>query len=61
MSVDLPYDVWLQIGEFLTPAQRRSLLSVNRAFLDLALNGHYRELVLYNLDERQHHILERLQ
>ncbi|KAF8656955.1 hypothetical protein AX16_002310 [Volvariella volvacea WC 439] len=49
--MNLPYDIWVHIAQYLSPVQLRDLYSVNQAFYDLAMNERYREVNLHYLTD----------
>jgi hypothetical protein len=58
--MDLPYEIWLQIVEFLPSDFVRTLLTVNSSLFEIATDERYREVRVTTLDEQTLWLLFRL-
>jgi hypothetical protein len=58
---ELPYDIWSQIAGCIPQRDLHRLLSVHRAFFDIALGRKYSHVEWTKLDEDFIHFLNRLQ
>jgi len=58
--MEIPRDVWLYLGQFISDDDLRRLISLNSAFLELGLNARYRDIRLHFLEERTIRYLVRL-
>jgi hypothetical protein len=50
--MEIPRDVWLYLGQFISDDDLRRLISLNSAFLELGMNARYRDISLHFLEER---------
>ncbi|KAK7472231.1 hypothetical protein VKT23_000352 [Stygiomarasmius scandens] len=57
---EVPEDVWRYTAQFIPKHILRNLYEVNRAFFDMAMNERYREVSLFQFDNRMLYLLERL-
>jgi hypothetical protein len=46
MPVELPFDMWLHIGNFIPPERFKVLYTLNSAFFNLEMNLRYEEVDL---------------
>lgn len=42
MVSDIPFDVWLEIANYLSPHDRKGLYSVNHALFEIAMDERYK-------------------
>ena len=58
--MEIPRDVWLYLGQFISDDDLRRFIMLNSAFLELGLNARYRDIHLHFLEERTIRYLLRL-
>lgn len=52
--VDLPYDLWYQIAQFIPRRELRNLYSVNRTLYDIAMDERYKLINVYRHTDKNY-------
>lgn len=47
----IPFEIWLQIKDFMGPESSSSLYSVNRTWFEIVMNARYRDLDITRLND----------
>ena len=60
-SSDIPLELWLRIANYIPPHMLKNLMSVNQAFFYAEMEERYKEVGLFQVNERMLRIVDRLE